>query len=139
MPLPPNRRVVRSCCLPAPAPALLAWLPPSACAPDVLPAVCDLAVMHLHREIAQPDLARAREPMEHAADGGFVEAQAGLGRALACGAFGTPDLERALTWYAVAAANGSADAPVEPGTAYDLGRGRPRSRATAAPWYREAA
>jgi uncharacterized protein len=52
---------------------------------------------------------------------------------------GRRELALAHRWYEAAAQAGSVDAQVAMGTAYFLGRGRPKDMTMALQWYREAA
>jgi TPR repeat protein len=103
----------------------------------------NLGLMHLKREVPQPDRATAERLLVRAAEAGFVTAQALLGQAYETGQIGPQpgqkDLERAHHWYEVAGMGGSVDSQVAMGTAYFLGRGRPKNLALALQWYREAA
>ncbi|MFP5399095.1 MAG: tetratricopeptide repeat protein [Gammaproteobacteria bacterium] len=100
----------------------------------------NLGVMHLRGEVAGASVAQALQRLQRAAQGGFVAAMLDLARLHEQGvATGRPDLHGAHRWFLLAAAAGSAEAMVEAGTAYYLGRGAPQDAAAAAHWYREAA
>ena len=101
----------------------------------------NLAMMHMRREVPQPDTALAAKLLQRAADAGFVTAQFTLAQGLENGELGpaSRDLVKAHDWYERAAKAGSVDAQVAMGTAFYLGRGRPKDAILAAYWYREAA
>ena len=107
---------------------------------DVIPALLDLGNRYLHPpDGSKPDVPRAIQRYQRAAELGDGRAQAILGEIYSGGIWVAADYQQAVKWYRMAADQGQRDGEFGLAARYVLGQGVAADQAEAFRWFKAAA